>query len=181
MKESDLEAQAEAISTIVGASPRLWGGWVRYWRDEWDVSGALVLHLPAPTNLCFNKGYKATKQFLGPSWISYIELSYRVLYHGFFLNQIKPYKVIYLSLESAQVIFLTSSMSLAVKIFFSKIVETLVLPPLLCFSLQRELGHQCYQYLVCFLNLSMGGLLKLLMFTSYSCVLEGVHQISWII
>ena len=23
-----------------------WGGWVRYWRDEWDVSGALVLHLP---------------------------------------------------------------------------------------------------------------------------------------
>ena len=62
--------------------PRLWGGWVRYWRDEWDVSGALVLHLPAPTNLCFNKGYKATKQFLGPSWISYIELSYRVLYHG---------------------------------------------------------------------------------------------------
>ena len=53
MKESDLEAQAEAISTIVGASPRLWGGWVRYWRDEWDVSGALAIHLQ-PLNHCFD-------------------------------------------------------------------------------------------------------------------------------
>ena len=53
MKESDLEAQARAISTIVGASPRLWGGWVRYWRDEWDVSGALAIHLQ-PLNHCFD-------------------------------------------------------------------------------------------------------------------------------
>ena len=45
MKEADPKEGPE--KGILGrraiSPPRLWGGWVRYWRDEWDVSGALVL------------------------------------------------------------------------------------------------------------------------------------------
>ena len=47
MKEADPEGPEKGIlGRSHFSSPRLWGGWVRYWRDEWDVSGALVLRLP---------------------------------------------------------------------------------------------------------------------------------------